>query len=301
MRCRDCHHFLRCARVLERFFVFSEFGFFSWRRPHASAADLAPAPTLSSFCPSKQKDASHEFGTDWTWEIRATSNLCTSQRKSASDMQLASGRVLSLSLALRSFLAFECFFLAACLRLTRRNEITSKWGRHNFLVHGVRAFESLEHFCSRNLRFCGRFGLFTTFCRLTCKVRICNQLTISGLYRSTEAGSQLSCLTSVAECVQRAFHLQAPRCKLKAGRFFEEIVPESPLPPSLAAWWRWRALSRRLTDKIWVRHSCTLCGNSQWCFNLNSSLHPFQIFAAVSECGDWEGGRSKIYHKSPCG
>ena len=28
MRCRDCHHFLCCARVLKSLFVFSEFGFF---------------------------------------------------------------------------------------------------------------------------------------------------------------------------------------------------------------------------------------------------------------------------------
>ena len=105
MRCRDSHHFLCCEEPL----CIQRVPLFSWRR-HASSADLAPAPTLSSFCPSKQKDASHEFGSDWTWEMRAKSNLCTSQRKSASDMQLASGRVLSLSLALRSFLAFECFF-----------------------------------------------------------------------------------------------------------------------------------------------------------------------------------------------
>ena len=98
---------------------------FSWRRPQASAADLAPAPTLSSFCPSKQKDASHEFRTDGTWEIRAKSNLCTSQRKSASDMQLAFWARALPQPGPALLPGFWVFFLAACLCLTRRNVITS--------------------------------------------------------------------------------------------------------------------------------------------------------------------------------
>ena len=35
---------------------------FSSRRPHVSSGGLALGPTLASFCPSKQKDASHELG-----------------------------------------------------------------------------------------------------------------------------------------------------------------------------------------------------------------------------------------------
>ena len=158
MRCRDCHHFLCCARVLKSLFVFSEFGF-SWRRPRASSADLAPAPTLSSFCPSKQKDASHEFGTDWTWEIRAKSNLCTSQRKSASDMQLASGRVLSPQPGPALLPGFWMFFFGGVPSpdkeewdhvIVRETEFFGSW-RTCLRVSGAFLLQELE-------ALCGRFG-----------------------------------------------------------------------------------------------------------------------------------------------
>ena len=142
-------------------------------------------------------------------------------------MQLASGRVLSLSLALRSFLAFECFhwrrafaWQGGMRRHSEGNTIfwfmahvpsslwsifaPGTWGalRPLWLWPPCSASQCFSYVADNqrangtsDVSFWG-VGLFTTFCRLTPKVRIYNQLAIRGLYRSTEAGSQLSCLTS---------------------------------------------------------------------------------------------------------
>ena len=275
---------------------------FFWRRPPVSSGGLAPGPTPASACPSKQKDTSHELGL--TEPERYQQKPISAQIKGTAHptCNWPRGVCSPLSAALRAFLAFACFFWLRAFAWqggmrSRHSEgdrifwfmayvpwslwsifAPETWGAvpQLWLWQPSSASQCFSYVVG-NRRTTGMsdvslwgVGLFTSFCGLTRKARICNQCAIRDRNRFREAGSQLSSLTSVAERVRLAFHLQS---KLKAGWVSQEIFPESPPPRSLAVWWSRRGLARHLTDKIWGRHSCTVCGNPQWCVKVNSSLH----------------------------
>ena len=163
-------------------------------------------------------------------------------------MQLASGRVLCLSLALRSLLAFVCFFWRRSFAWQGARSCHSQGGsifrswRTCFRFSGAL-------FCSRNFRrFAAAFALAAWACLtmfqlliewlmecLTCFWGVgffhrllrfdfqglhpqppCDQILV--FLNCSGFAVELSDLTG--ECVRWAFNLQVPRCKLKAGRYF---------------------------------------------------------------------------------
>ena len=252
MRCRDCHHFLCCARVLKSLFVFSEFGFFlgvgrtlplpislqlqlslpfvlrNRRMLHMSLGLTEPERYGQNPISAQVKGKAHPTcnwplgacsPSTWpcapSWLLNVFFGGVPSPDKEEWDHVIVGET---------EFFWFMAYVPSSLWSIFA----PGTWGalRPLWLWPPCSASQCFSYVADNprangmsDVSFWG-VGLFTTFCRLTPKVRICNQLAITGLYRSTEAGSQLSCLTSVAECVRRAFHLQVPRCKFKAGRFF---------------------------------------------------------------------------------
>ena len=192
-------------------------------------------------------------------------------------MQLASGRVLVLSLALRARLASLCFFWRRDFAWQGARTCHSQEGTI-FLswltclrVSGALLLQEFEAFCSR---FCfGRLGLPHNVSamwpiiegQMECLTCLSEGWTFSppsavwfsrsasaATLRSDPCISQLQRVRSGAE----RLHWQSPsdrrliwRCKLKAGWFFEGIALVFPRAPLLLARWRGRGLPRRLTVK----------------------------------------------------